>query len=137
MPGSLRRPQRLGTTEGSGVPTGRWSREDGKGGDAAGRATPCNLDQYPGSSKIDHQRKLRYPRDSFPRGFCDEEAWFVSRHFRTSTGGYYYMYAIVEAGGRQWRVEPGMQLDINHLDGAVGSQHVLDRVLLASDGQSV
>ena len=47
------------------------------------------------------------------------------------------MYAIVEAGGRQWRVEPGMQLDLNRLDGKVGGQHVLDRVLLASDGQSV
>ena len=48
------------------------------------------------------------------------------------------MYAIVETGGRQWRVEPGSQLLVNHLKGyEVGSQHVLERVLLASDGHTV
>lgn len=47
------------------------------------------------------------------------------------------MYAIVEAGGRQWRVEPGSQLVINRLAAEVGSQHVLARVLLASDGGQV
>lgn len=47
------------------------------------------------------------------------------------------MYAIVEAGGRQWRVEPGAQVTINRLAVEVGKSHVIDRVLLASDGQSV
>jgi len=47
------------------------------------------------------------------------------------------MYAIVEAGGRQWRVEPGSQVLVNHLRGKVGSQHVIERVLLASDGHTV
>ena len=47
------------------------------------------------------------------------------------------MYAIVESGGRQWRVEPGSQLLVNRLGGEVGSQHVIERVLLASDGRSV
>jgi len=47
------------------------------------------------------------------------------------------MYAIVEVGGRQWRVEPGSQLLVNRLMGAAGSQHVVDRVLLASDGSNV
>jgi len=47
------------------------------------------------------------------------------------------MYAIVESGGRQWRVEPGSQLVVNRLTQAAGSQHVLDRVLLASDGSTV
>ena len=46
------------------------------------------------------------------------------------------MYAIVETSGRQWRVEPGVQLVVNQLSGEVGSQHVLDRVLLASDGSA-
>ncbi|HAM41814.1 MAG TPA: 50S ribosomal protein L21 [Candidatus Omnitrophica bacterium] len=46
-------------------------------------------------------------------------------------------YAIVEAGGRQWRVEPGTQLRVNRLDAAVGSRHVIDRVLLAGDGTTV
>jgi len=47
------------------------------------------------------------------------------------------MYAIVEAGGRQWRVQPGVQLVINRVSGKVGSQQALDRVLLASDGVAV
>ena len=47
------------------------------------------------------------------------------------------MYAIVEAGGRQWRVEPGVQLVVNRLSSEVGSQHVIDRVLLTSDGTAV
>ena len=47
------------------------------------------------------------------------------------------MYAIVEAGGRQWRVEPGVQLVVNRLSSEVGSRHVIDRVLLASDGNTV
>ena len=47
------------------------------------------------------------------------------------------MYAIVEVGGRQWRVEPGMRLKVNRLPTAVGGHHVVDRVLLASDGKTV
>ena len=47
------------------------------------------------------------------------------------------MYAIVEAGGRQWRVELGSQLVVNRLTGVVGSRHVLDRVLLTHDGSAV
>ena len=47
------------------------------------------------------------------------------------------MYAIVEAGGRQWKVEPGTQFDINRPgEGlAVGTTHTLERILLAHDGQ--
>lgn len=44
------------------------------------------------------------------------------------------MYAIVEAGGRQWRLEPGTQVTLNQVAGEVGAPHVLDRVLLANDG---
>ena len=44
------------------------------------------------------------------------------------------MYAIVELGGRQWKVEPGTRLDINRVTTAAGQQHPVDRVLLASDG---
>ena len=47
------------------------------------------------------------------------------------------MYAIVEAGGRQWRVEPGTQLLVNRVAGAIGSQHVLTHVLLTHDGKAV
>ena len=45
------------------------------------------------------------------------------------------MYAIVEVGGRQWKVEPGARLEVNRLSGAVGAQHVVDRVLLAQNGE--
>ena len=45
------------------------------------------------------------------------------------------MYAIVEVGGRQWKVEPGARLDVNRLPAAVGAQHVVDRVLLAQNGE--
>ena len=47
------------------------------------------------------------------------------------------MYAIVEVGGRQWKVEPGTRLAINRIAGAVGSQHAVERVLLACDGAQV
>ena len=47
------------------------------------------------------------------------------------------MYAIVEAGGRQWKVEPGSQIVVNRVETKVGSPHRLDRVLLASDGATV
>ena len=44
------------------------------------------------------------------------------------------MYAIIEVGGRQWRVEPGTQLDINRVSGAVGTPLPVEKVLLAHDG---
>jgi len=47
------------------------------------------------------------------------------------------MYAIVEAGGRQWKVEAGSRLTISRMRADVGSQQVLDRVLLAHDGKTL
>ena len=47
------------------------------------------------------------------------------------------MYAIVEVGGRQWRVEPGSRLMVNRVATEVGTHHTVDRVLLASDGKRV
>ena len=44
------------------------------------------------------------------------------------------MYAIVEVGGRQWKVEPGTRLDVNRVASAVGSQLPIEQVLLAHDG---
>ena len=44
------------------------------------------------------------------------------------------MYAIVDLGGRQWKVEPGTRLSVNRLATPVGQEHVVDRVLLAHDG---
>ena len=47
------------------------------------------------------------------------------------------MYAIIEVSGRQWRVEPGTQLDVNRVPSEVGATHTVDRVLLAYDGEEV
>jgi large subunit ribosomal protein L21 len=47
------------------------------------------------------------------------------------------MYAVIELGGRQWKVEPGTRLDVNRLAAEVGGTHTVERVLLAHDGQQV
>ncbi len=47
------------------------------------------------------------------------------------------MYAIIELGGRQWKVEPGTQFDINRVPTAVGAQHLVERVLFAHDGNQL
>ncbi|HBG16774.1 MAG TPA: 50S ribosomal protein L21 [Firmicutes bacterium] len=40
------------------------------------------------------------------------------------------MYAIVETGGKQYRVSTGDQFNVEKLPGEVGTQVILDRVLL-------
>ncbi len=40
------------------------------------------------------------------------------------------MYAIIQTGGKQYRVEKGMRLDVEKLDGAPGDTLVFDRVLM-------
>ncbi len=47
------------------------------------------------------------------------------------------LYAILEAGGRQWKVQAGTRLDINRISAEVGATHALERVLMASDGQQI
>lgn len=47
------------------------------------------------------------------------------------------MYAIVETGGKQYRVSEGSEIDIEKIDAEVGSQVELDRVLLVrKDGET-
>ena len=46
-------------------------------------------------------------------------------------------YAVLEVGGRQWRVEPGSQLVVNRVGAKEGAHHVVERILLASDGKTV
>jgi large subunit ribosomal protein L21 len=41
------------------------------------------------------------------------------------------MFAIVETGGKQYRLTEGDKVKVEHLDGDVGSQIVLDSVLAA------
>ncbi len=40
------------------------------------------------------------------------------------------MYAILETGGKQYKVEPGDVIEVERLDGEVGSRIELDNVLL-------
>lgn len=47
------------------------------------------------------------------------------------------VYAIIESGGKQYRVEPGAVVALERIPGDVGSRVELDRVLLISDGTTV
>jgi large subunit ribosomal protein L21 len=46
------------------------------------------------------------------------------------------MFAIVKTGGKQYRVAPGDQIVVERLDGNVGAEIFLDRVLAISDRDS-
>jgi len=47
------------------------------------------------------------------------------------------MYAVVTAGGKQYRVEEGETLRVEKIAGDVGSSVTFDRVLMISDGETV
>jgi len=47
------------------------------------------------------------------------------------------MYAIIETGGKQYKVFPGQTVDVERLDAAEGSTVELDKVLLIADGENV
>jgi len=47
------------------------------------------------------------------------------------------IYAIVETGGKQYRVTPGKLIDVDYRDVAEGEVVELDRVLLVADGDKV
>src|SRR5262245_38113176 len=51
---------------------------------------------------------------------------------RTSPKG--SMYAVIETGGKQYRVEVGTELEVELLEGVPGDSITLDRVLLVADG---
>lgn len=44
------------------------------------------------------------------------------------------MYAVIEAGGKQYRVEVGTELEIDLIDAAPGASLAIERVLLVADG---
>jgi large subunit ribosomal protein L21 len=44
------------------------------------------------------------------------------------------MYAVIETGGKQYRVEVGTVLEVEYLDTEPGGSITLDRVLLVADG---
>src|SRR5580704_12435363 len=47
------------------------------------------------------------------------------------------MYAVIETGGKQYRVTPGESIEVETLPGEVGSEVQFDRVLAVVDGESV
>ena len=47
------------------------------------------------------------------------------------------MFAVIETGGKQYRVEPGMKVKVEKLEGDVGAEVKFDHVLLVADGDKV
>jgi large subunit ribosomal protein L21 len=47
------------------------------------------------------------------------------------------MYAVIETGGKQYRVAPGQTVDVETLPGEVGAVVEFDRVLAVVDGDQV
>ena len=47
------------------------------------------------------------------------------------------MYAIIQTGGKQYRVAPGDVLRVERLMGERGDEVILDQVLLVTDGETV
>ena len=46
------------------------------------------------------------------------------------------MYAVIETGGKQYRVEVGTELEVERLDAEPGETITLERVLLVADGDN-
>jgi large subunit ribosomal protein L21 len=47
------------------------------------------------------------------------------------------MYAVIKAGGKQYRVAPGQNIKIEQVQADVGATIVLDQVLMVADGEAV
>jgi large subunit ribosomal protein L21 len=47
------------------------------------------------------------------------------------------MYAVIKTGGKQYRVAPGEKLKIEQIPADIGSEIVLDQVLMVADGDAV
>ena len=46
------------------------------------------------------------------------------------------MYAVIETGGKQYRVELGAEIQVDRMDARPGDAIMLDRVLLVADGEA-
>jgi large subunit ribosomal protein L21 len=47
------------------------------------------------------------------------------------------MYAVIQAGGKQYRVAAGQKIKIETVAADVGSEIVIDKVLMVGEGESV
>ncbi len=45
------------------------------------------------------------------------------------------MFAVIQTGGKQYKVAKGTQIQVEKLEGVVGSSLTLDKVLLVNDGK--
>jgi len=47
------------------------------------------------------------------------------------------MYAVIQTGGKQYKVAPGEKIKVELLPADVGAEVVLDQVLMVGEGESV
>ncbi len=47
------------------------------------------------------------------------------------------MYAVIKTGGKQYRVVPGEKIKVEQIPADIGSEIVLDQVLMVADGEAV
>lgn len=47
------------------------------------------------------------------------------------------MYAIIKTGGKQYRVEAGLKLKIEQVLADIGSELLIDQVLMVADGDNI
>ena len=47
------------------------------------------------------------------------------------------MYAVIKTGGKQYRVAAGDKLKIEQIPADIGSEIVLDQILMVADGEAV
>lgn len=47
------------------------------------------------------------------------------------------MYAVIKTGGKQYRVTPGEKIKVEQIPADIGSEIVLDQVLMVADGDAV
>jgi large subunit ribosomal protein L21 len=56
---------------------------------------------------------------------------------RPLLSGVFTMYAIIETGGKQYRVQSGDKLEVEKLETDKGGEVTFDKVLLVADGDNV
>ncbi|MBY0578490.1 MAG: 50S ribosomal protein L21 [Burkholderiales bacterium] len=47
------------------------------------------------------------------------------------------MYAVIKTGGKQYRVVVGEKIKIEQIPADIGSEYVLDQVLMVADGENI
>jgi len=47
------------------------------------------------------------------------------------------MHAVIQTGGKQYRVTPGEEVKVEKLPGNIGDTVTFDKVLLTSDGENI